>query len=81
VAVLLIVSNARSGKVVRHRLASRDEASLEADAVLRGWYARTRGRRRGAGEGLQWSPGLKGRRHPYKLEVVEVPNTTGDTDE
>jgi hypothetical protein len=72
VPVLLIVSQTDSGKVTRQRYSTRDQARAEVDRLLASWYARTRGRRGRAPDGLLWAPGVRGKRPPLRAEIGEV---------
>jgi hypothetical protein len=71
--VTLVTSNVRTGRVRRRHYPTADQARQAVDATLDGWYQRQRHGRQGLGRpplGLEWDPGARRSRHPYKFELT-----------
>jgi hypothetical protein len=72
--ITLVTSNVHTGAVRRQWYPDADLARQAVDATLEGWYrkrAHGRGRRGRPPEGLEWDPGCRGRKHPFRFELTE----------
>jgi hypothetical protein len=73
--VTLICSNANTGQVRRRTYASFDSAREACDLLIESFHRRRqRGRRRPGPPppGLEWEPGARLSRHPYRFELTAV---------
>jgi hypothetical protein len=71
--ITLVVSNTNTGLVRRRVYDSPDDAREAVDVLIESWQRRRQHQGRGRPrEGLAWAPGMRGRKMPWRFEMVRL---------